>query len=245
MFCRSLTTAELVLSLHGRANTKPVAASTAVQIATWPSLDRGMLSKSMWSLSPNSRAMGCIVSRGSLLYLWGGLVLAQRSQDLQKFSVSVVMPFQYQFSCRRLSVYGAEVCPHSSCTRYNKSGCKALGTKMTRLAELLWYTVLQTSPWNKWVSLARLGISESGKSCLWASMILWILVSLFCWASNMSRSSKGVDFCEKEISGLLLIAQVDGGELGILERASTNILLPLRNSILNGINCMISSDSVS
>ena len=35
------------------------------------------------------------------------------------------------------------------------------------------------------------------------------------------------------------------GGLGMRERASTNILLPLRNSILNGMNCRISSVRVS
>ena len=37
----------LVLSKHGRANTNPVAASTAVHMATCPALDLGMLSRSM------------------------------------------------------------------------------------------------------------------------------------------------------------------------------------------------------
>ena len=47
VFCNIFTTDELVLSLQGKANTNPVAASTAVQMATCPSLDLGMLSKSM------------------------------------------------------------------------------------------------------------------------------------------------------------------------------------------------------
>ena len=98
-----------VLSKHGRANTNPVAASTAVHMATCPALDLGMLSRSMWMRSPNSLANGCIFSSGSFVYVWGGLVLAHVSQDLQKLSVSVAMPSQYQYSCSLRSVYGADV----------------------------------------------------------------------------------------------------------------------------------------
>ena len=47
VFCRMCMTDVLVLSKHGRANTNPVAASTAVQMATCPALDLGMLSRSM------------------------------------------------------------------------------------------------------------------------------------------------------------------------------------------------------
>ena len=57
----------LVLSKHGRANTNPVAASTAVHMATCPALDLGMLSRSICIRSPNSLAKGCIFSSGSLV----------------------------------------------------------------------------------------------------------------------------------------------------------------------------------
>ena len=97
-------TDELVLSKQGVAKTNPVAASTAVHIATCPSAERGMLKRSMCSLSPNSLAVGSMGSSGSLLYLWGGLLLAHVLHDLQKFSVSVDIPSQNQFSCNRLSV---------------------------------------------------------------------------------------------------------------------------------------------
>ena len=109
MFCRICITEALVLSGHGRAKTNPVAASTAVHIATWPALDLGMLRRSICIRSPNSFAVGCIVSNGTLVYLWGGLVLAHVSHDLQKLSVSVAMPSQYQYSCKRRRVYGADV----------------------------------------------------------------------------------------------------------------------------------------
>ena len=59
--------------------------------------------------SPNYFAVGCIVSNGTLVYRWGGLVFAQVSHDLQKLSVSVAMPPQYQYSCKRRRVYGADV----------------------------------------------------------------------------------------------------------------------------------------
>ena len=101
-------TEELVLSIQGVANTKPVAASTAVHMATWPSADRGMLKRSICNRSPNSLAVGSIGSRGSRLYLCGGLLLAHVLQDLQKLLVSSDMPSQNQFSCRRLRVYEAE-----------------------------------------------------------------------------------------------------------------------------------------
>ena len=109
MFCRICITEALVLSVHGRAKTNPVAASTAVHIATWPALDLGMLRRSIWIRSPDSFAVGCNVSNGTLVYLWGGLVLAHVSHDLQKLSVSVAMPSQYQYSCNRRKVYGADV----------------------------------------------------------------------------------------------------------------------------------------
>ena len=131
VFCRSRITDELVLSRQGRANTNPVAASTAVHMATCPSLDLGILKRSMCMRSPNSFAVGDMDSKGSLVYLCGGFVLAHTSHDLQKFSVSLAIPGQYQCSCNLRSVYGAEVCPHSSCTRYRSSGRSELGTIIT------------------------------------------------------------------------------------------------------------------
>ena len=58
----------------------------------------------------------------------------------------------------------------------------------------------------------------------------------------MSRSKSGVEVAEKSFRGFWETAQV---VLGIRDSASTNILFPFRNSILNGINCMISSERVS
>ena len=51
---RSRETHLLVLSGHANAKTKPVAASTAVQIATFLSVEVGIDNKSMCTLSPNS-----------------------------------------------------------------------------------------------------------------------------------------------------------------------------------------------
>ena len=137
----------LVLSRHGRANTNPVAASTAVQMATCPALDLGMLSRSMWIRSPNSLAIGCIDSSGSLVYAWGGFVFAHVSHDLQKLSVSVAMPSQCQYSCNLRRVYGADVWPHSSCTRYKRSGRSDCGTRITRLSAPSMCLDRQTNPW--------------------------------------------------------------------------------------------------
>ena len=58
----------------------------------------------------------------------------------------------------------------------------------------------------------------------------------------MSKSSSGVDLEENNFKGFCEIAQI---ALGIRDRASTNILFPFKNSILKGINCIISSDRVS
>ena len=54
----------LVLSGQAKAKTKPVAASTAVQIATFPSVDVGIDNKSMCNLSPNLKAVGFNRSSG-------------------------------------------------------------------------------------------------------------------------------------------------------------------------------------
>ena len=58
-------------------------------------------------------------------------------------------------------------------------------------------------------------------------------------------SNSGVDFGANWAKGFLAMAFMAIGELGIQESASTNILLPLRNSILKGINWRILSVSVS
>ena len=44
--------------------TKPVAASTIVQMAMLPEADFGMLTRSKWNLSPNTVAFGCKSERG-------------------------------------------------------------------------------------------------------------------------------------------------------------------------------------
>ena len=70
-----------VLSGQATTITKPVAASTMVQIATFPAAERGMSTRSKCSLSPNTLATGLMGCKGTSVFGLAGLTLAQMSHD--------------------------------------------------------------------------------------------------------------------------------------------------------------------
>ena len=70
-----------VLSGQATTITKPVAASTIVQIATFPAAERGMSTRSKCILSPNTLATGLMGCRGTIVFGMAGLTRAQMSHD--------------------------------------------------------------------------------------------------------------------------------------------------------------------
>ena len=70
-----------VLSGQGCTITKPVAASTMVQIATLPEEDFGMSTRSKWNLSPNAVALGFKPERGIRVRGLAGFAVWQMSHE--------------------------------------------------------------------------------------------------------------------------------------------------------------------
>ena len=86
------TTDSLVLFLHGHTIVKPVAASTNVQMATWPSDDFDMSSRSMWTWSPILQAGGTTRSKGIFVLGLAMLAWLQTTHEAQYFCTSEWMP---------------------------------------------------------------------------------------------------------------------------------------------------------